>query len=193
MRRSFSQLSLEQRVLLSQMLKRGLGAQEISEQMDCHISTVYREIKRGMISDGSYDPYFAEKIRLSNQYRKIPVLLTEKHLSNEIADFLLNGEGSLQDAINSIREKGYDKVPTIHTLYSSIDKGLIPGVTRETLRRNQTKMFNNGQIHIPKWIRDKISLSDGDELSIKINEDRSILIKKTDEECKIFGKEHDVL
>ena len=185
MGRTYQCLTLEQRKIIADMISSGASAKMISEKIGCHIASVYREIERGKNEDGVYDPYYAESARKEKTLigKPTPLLETEKDLANEIADFLIAGEGSVNDAITVMRSRGYPNVPTKTTLYSSIDKGLIPGVSRETLRQNQTKMFNNGQVHIPKWVRDMLALTDGDELSIKIDKER-IIISKLDDEDK---------
>ncbi|WP_255884286.1 MULTISPECIES: AbrB/MazE/SpoVT family DNA-binding domain-containing protein [unclassified Ruminococcus] len=182
-------MTIEQRKIIANMLCEGASARMISEQIVCHIASVYREIERGKNENGVYDPYYAEKVRKENKLigKPTPLMLTEKDLAQEIADFLIAGEGSVNDAITVMRNRGHSNVPSKNTLYSSIDKGLIPGVSRETLHRNQTRMYNNGQVHIPKWMRDMLSLADGEELSIKLKNGKIIIEKSVDEGLRLNG------
>ena len=62
------------------------------------------------------------------------------------------------------------------TVYNAIDNGLIPGVTRESLRTSSVTMYSDGQIGIPKWIREKYGFADGDVFGIEVLENQSILL-----------------
>lgn len=181
MPRTYKCLTLEQRIQISDMLSKGKGAKEISKSVGCHIASIYREIDRGRNEDGVYDPYYAEKNRAANKAKgkPEPVLLSNKDLAQRIADFLIAGEGSVADAIVILEAEGYE-MPTKTTIYASIDKGLIPGVTRETLRKNQTTIFNDGQIHIPKWMREDLGWKDGDGLTLETVDGDGILIQRAD-------------
>ncbi len=184
MGRTFQCITIEQRKTIAELLSEGVPVKEISAQIGCHIASIYREIERGKNENGVYDPYYAEKRRKEKKRigKPTPLMITETDLAEEIAEFLIAGEGSVNDAIVVMRERGHKNVPSRNTLYSSIDKGLIPGVTRETLHRNQTRMFSNGLVHIPKWMREKLSLADGDELSIKLADGNIIITKSVDED-----------
>ena len=183
MGRTYKCLTLEQRVQISDLLSKGKGAKEISESIGCHIASIYREIERGRNDEGLYDPYYAEKNRVANKVKgkPEPVLLSNQELAQRIADFLIAGEGSVADAIMVLGAEGYD-MPTKTTIYASIDKGLVPGVTRETLRRNQTAIFSDGHVHIPKWIREDLGWKDGDELILETVDGDSILIQRASKE-----------
>lgn len=63
------------------------------------------------------------------------------------------------------------------TIYSAIDDGLIPGVTRESLNSYVTTMFSDGQIHIAKWVRNALDLNDGDELLFEVVDNKIIFTK----------------
>lgn len=65
----------------------------------------------------------------------------------------------------------------IITIYSAIDDGLIPGVTRESLNSYVTTMFSDGQIHIAKWVRNALDLNDGDELLFEVVDNKIIFTK----------------
>ena len=66
-----------------------------------------------------------------------------------------------------LKEDGYTEVLTKTTIYSAIDRGLIPNVTREILYTRNATVFSDGMIHLPKWVREKLSINDGDNLSIR--------------------------
>ena len=64
------------------------------------------------------------------------------------------------------------------TISNAIDNGLIPNVTRQDLLPDTTTVFNNGQVHIAKWVREALGLHDGDELEFKVVENTLIFSKK---------------
>ena len=63
-------------------------------------------------------------------------------------------------------------MPTKTTIYSAIDRGLIPNVTRESLYTRNATVFSDGMIHLPKWVREKLSINDGDNLLVEVDDDR---------------------
>ena len=50
MERTFNHLTLEQRKQLREMLDAGCKKPEIAQALNTHVSTVYREIKRGSVT-----------------------------------------------------------------------------------------------------------------------------------------------
>ena len=53
--RRFKQLSRADRLKLEALLKAGHGKQEIADQIGVHVSTIYREIKRGTYTHTNSD------------------------------------------------------------------------------------------------------------------------------------------
>lgn len=179
----YNHLSLQDRRQIYKLLCEGASQAEIAEALQVHIATVYREIQRGKRDDDSfYDPEYADEqygLRKQNRPKPTPVLLKNKQMAKEIAFLLQSGRYSVDEAIAVLKEKGYKNVPTKTTVYSSIDRGLIPNVTRETLKSNETTVFGDGQIRIPKWICEQIELKDGEKIMIESNgNDRIILTRK---------------
>lgn len=148
----YNHLSLQDRRQIYKLLCEGASQAEIAEALQVHIATVYREIQRGKRDDDSfYDPEYADEqygLRKQNRPKPTPVLLKNKQMAKEIAFLLQSGRYSVDEAIAVLKEKGYKNVPTKTTVYSSIDRGLIPNVTRETLKSNETTVFGDGQIRI---------------------------------------------
>ena len=80
--------------------------------------------------------------------------------------------------IDRLQEEKWSTAPKARaTIYSAIDGGLIPGVTRESLNSYVTTMFNDGQIHIAKWVRNALDLNDGDELLFEVVDNKIIFTK----------------
>lgn len=181
MAREYNHLSYEQRVQIKEMLDAGVKKVEIAHAIGVHNATIYREIIRGSIN-GVYNPKLAE-----NQYRdhlsdKGPqaICAISPELSEHIAELILKEKLSPAKIIQALQSEGtkWETVPkTKITIYKAIDDGLIPGVTRESLNSYITTMFNDGQIHIAKWVRNALNLNDGDELAFEVVDGKLIFTK----------------
>ena len=72
--RRFKQLSRADRLKLEALLKAGHGKQEIADQIGVHVSTIYREIKRGQYehlntdwtTETRYSPDISEQKKQEN-------------------------------------------------------------------------------------------------------------------------------
>ena len=100
---------------------------------------------------------------------------------NEIAKELLYKKYA--KIINMLQENPkYAVVPkSSATIYNAIDNGLIPGVTRENLNSDITTVFNDGQIHIAKWVRNALKIKDGDKLSFEVVNNKIIFSKANEQ------------
>ena len=181
MGRSFKQLTSKQRIQIKEMLDQGFSKSEIADRMKVHNSTIYREIKRGSIN-GKYDPIYSENLyRLQMSEKGVKSnFTTNPELGKYVADLILKKKLSVLQVIETL-EKGrkFESFPTTSTtIYSAIDNGLIPGVTRENLRSDTTTVFSDGNIHIAKWIRELLNLKDGDELRVTVIGNKIVFSKK---------------
>ena len=144
-----------------------------------HNATIYREIDRGSIN-GIYDPGHAEE-----QYRghlsekgRPAICSISPELAQHIARLILEEKLSPARIIDRLQEEKWSTAPKARaTIYSAIDDGLIPGVTRESLNSYVTTMFSDGQIHIAKWVRNALDLNDGDELLFEVVDNKIIFTK----------------
>lgn len=181
MGQAYMQLTYDQRVRIKKMLDMQKSKREIAESIGVHISTVYREIDRGML-DGSYDPRTAENAYRAQLAEKGPTALLEKNqeLAEYIAELILNQKFSLERVVNAVKkEPQFSKIQlTRQTVYNSIVTGKIPGVTKDSLRTEASTIFSNGQICIPKWVLEKLQLKDGDILDLRVTENGEIVYKK---------------
>lgn len=180
MSRTFTQLSYEQRLEIKKLLDSKMSARAISDKIGVHHSTVSREIKKGMV-DGSYNPEYAEEQAQLTRADKgrVPILEAEPELAAHIADMILSEHLSPEKIANIIKEdKRFDNV-SINTIYNAIDAGLIPGVTRDSLRSTSSTIFSGGQLVIPKWVMEQLNLKDGDILQFEITDNNEIIYKKS--------------
>ena len=171
-------LSIKKRILLKEYLEQDIPKQNIAKLLGVSHSTIYREIKKGTLN-GEYSPYFSQgKYEDSLKNRGSVALLSKNHeLATLIANYILKDNLSPKRILDKIKELGYNEPTSIRTIYSAIDNGLIPNVTRENLKSDTTSLFSKGLIQIPKWVRTELNIEDGDMVQIKI-ENGKIIIEK---------------
>ena len=141
--RRFKQLSRADRLKLEALLKAGHGKQEIADQIGVHVSTIYREIKRGtythtnsdLTEEERYSPDIAEDRYQQNLRDKGPDLKIGKdHRLAEYIETKIAEDGYSPGAVlGEIKAKGLEFETEISkpTLYSYIDKAII------NLKRNK--------------------------------------------------------
>ena len=143
--RRFKQLSRADRLKLEALLKAGHGKQEIADQIGVHVSTIYREIKRGtythtnsdLTEEERYSPDIAEDKYQQNLRDKGPDLKIGKdHRLAEYIETKIAEDGYSPGAVlGEIKAKGLEFETEISkpTLYSYIDKGIFLTITNKEL------------------------------------------------------------
>lgn len=153
MGRTYNHLTTEQRMKIKELLDNGFKKAEIARALNVHNATVYREIERGS-ENGVYNPDYSEERYRQQLFRKgtQPLLSMNPDLAEYIAKLVLADKLSPAQIIYKLnKKKEFGTIPkSRNTIYSAIDNGLIPGVTRENLNSDITTVFNNGTIHISK-------------------------------------------
>ena len=184
MGKTFHHLKFTQRKKIKEMLDMGIKKTEIAHSLGVHTATIYREIERGPV-DGRYDPDYAENIykRQLSEKGMQPLCIISPELAEYIAKLILDEGRSPAKIINMLQENPkYAVVPkSSATIYNAIDNGLIPGVTRENLNSDITTVFNDGQIHIAKWVRNALKIKDGDKLSFEVVNNKIIFSKANEQ------------
>lgn len=179
MRKTFSQLSYEQRLDIKNSLDAGMSKRAIADRIGVHRSTIYNEIDRGTI-DGTYNPEYAEERykHMCSGKGRVPILESEPELAQYISEMILTEHLSPEKIANIIKSEKRCKSISVNTIYRAIDTGLIPCVTREDLRSTSSMIFSGGQIVIPKWAMEQLDLHDGDTLHFEILDEQKIIYKK---------------
>ena len=182
MRDTFKHLSHEQRVKIKELLDAGMKRNAIANLLGVNNSTIYREIKRGSL-EGHYSPDYAEeqyRHQLAGKGRQ-PICSLSQELAEYIAELILNEKLSPAKIVDRLqKEERWTTIPKSgSTIYSAIDCGLIPGVNRESLLSYTTSVFNDGDIHIPKWARTVLCINDGDKLLFEIADGKLIFSKES--------------
>ncbi len=176
-------LTYESRTKIKELHDKGLSIQQIADEIGVCRQTIYNELKRGSDSFGSYDPKHAEELFQERQQTKgrQRLLTINSELAQYIADLILKEHYSPKQIIKSLKEdhpSNAVELKSVNTIYAAIDKGLIPGVTRASLHSCETKMFSDGMICIPKWMREQLQLQDGDSFHLEIIDSGMITLTK---------------
>lgn len=183
MARSYTHLTYEQRLEIKRLSEANHSKKKIAELLGVNVATVYREIDRGTLG-GTYDPNYAERQYRANLQGKGKSSLLDENpeLAEYIADLILHKKYSPEKIVTLLKaEKRFSKIPlSKQTIYYNIDNGKIPGVTRASLRKDTSRIFNNGQIIIPQWVLKELNLKDGDTLRFEILEDGKVLYSKAE-------------
>ena len=180
--RKFRHMTYEQRQQLKQMLDSGASKITIAKALGISRSSVYNELERGSIN-GGYDPEYAECIHQANRSKKTrrqPMLADNPELVRRIAAMILGEHLSPERIIERIKQEGIatGEYPlSRNTIYSAIDKGLIPGVTRDSLNTD-TMRTHDGSLHFPLWFQDKLGIQDGDIFRFEANDAGQIILTK---------------
>lgn len=184
-------LTNEKRKKIKIMLEYGASIQSIAKEIGTCRQTVYNELRRGKNENGIYDPQYAERVYQTQQGNKgrTAILASNQELALHISRLILLHHYSPERIINILKDDPCItlNIPlSVNTIYSAIDNGLIPGVTRDSLRTNETKMFSNGMVCIPKWIREEFDFRDGNIFSVEVQEDGTILLHKNNDNTVKF-------
>lgn len=144
-RRKYKHLNERDRYRLEGYLESGLNPKEIAHKLNCHISTVYREIKRGEVKRISselieYKAYRANTAHADYEEKvtnRAHPLKIEKYndLANYIQKKISKHRYSPDVIIGELRRERRNFEGTIctKTLYNYIDKEVFEGITNYTL------------------------------------------------------------
>ena len=149
--RTFKQLTFNDRLRIEVLLKAKHKPKEIAAILHVHISTVYREIKRGrfealnsdLTTEEGYSPDIAQEKKNANLAAKGADIKigNEQKFADRIEEIIINDGYSPAAALAKIKEEGYNFTICVTTLYSYIDKGVFLNLTNKQLpvKRNEKK------------------------------------------------------
>ncbi|NCC42922.1 MAG: IS30 family transposase [Clostridia bacterium] len=158
--RKFKQLKRADRLRLETLLKAGHGKKEIAELLGVHISTIYREVKRGtfvalnpdLTTEIRYSPDIAhEKYKENLKAKGADIKIgNDMELANYIEDKIVNEDLSPAAVLGQIKVKGIKFKTTIcvTTLYSYIDKNVFLRLTNKNLpvKKNKKRKYNKVKV-----------------------------------------------
>lgn len=163
--RRFKQLTRADRLKIEALDKAKHTPKEIAEQMGVHISTIYRELKRGryihtnsdLTEEERYSPDIAHEKYKENLKAKGPALKigNDRKLAEYIEDKILNDDYSPEAVLGEIKRKGLEFETTITktTLYSYIDKGIFISLTNKALPVKGRRTKKNKKVNRKKQAR----------------------------------------
>lgn len=172
--------TFEERKKLQELLQKSYKVTEIAQMMGKSRATIYNELNRNSENKDMYDATTAQKLHISR-------------ISNRGVELKIKNNTDVLYYISAKILEEHKSVPTIalelqatnlphlsaNTIYSYIDRGIIPSVSRTELKSNTTTMFSDGSIRIPNWVREKYGFSDGDMFEFLPDEETIILKKIT--------------
>lgn len=147
----YCHLTWRERLRIETRLKDGWKPQRIADEIGRHVSTIYREIKRGrgiqrttdLIDYECYIPDMAQNKYEANFPNKGPgwKIARDPKLSIYLGKVLKDGFRSPEAALGEIAAKGieFDSKISPRTLYRYVDMGLIPGVSNMDLPHKRNK------------------------------------------------------
>lgn len=180
----FKRITFEERLQIEVLLEQGLSMRAIGRSINRSSGAVCCEIKLGS-RDGVYDPRYAQECAQARQRAKgrEPVL-ADSALAEYVAKLILEEKLTTLQIVKrlAVERHLFGVVPSsVNSIYRAIDMGLIPGVTRENLRNDRVKMFSNGTICVPTWIREELGLNDGDSFRVAVLPGGCITLTKVQE------------
>lgn len=178
-------MTYENRLRIKELLDMGLSVPDIAREIGVHHETIYQELKR--CEPGQYDPESAQtdagaKSKRQNNFPSDGQMFENRALAKCVADLILEDGLNVQQVIRWLQEERPERFQRLpksrNTVFAAIDHGLIPGVTRDTLKTKTVRLFSSDLIHIPRWVIRQLNLHDGDEFCIEVNIESIILKKK---------------
>lgn len=137
------QLTFNDRLKLEALTKAKIPKKEIAKILGCHLSTVYRELKRGTFIartteeeyEVRYSPDIAQAHKNEVLAAKGPDLKIghEMEFARRIEEIIINDKYSPAAALAKIKKEGIEFTVCVTTLYSYIDKGVFLNLTNKQL------------------------------------------------------------
>ena len=141
--RTFKHFTYNDRLRLEVLLKAKHKPKEIAEILHFHVSTIYREIKRGsfealnsdLTKEIRYSPDIAQEYMegvLSAKGADLKIGKEQK-FADRIEEIMINDGYSPAAALAKVKAEGFDFSVCVTTLYSYIDKGVFLNLTMKNL------------------------------------------------------------
>lgn len=160
----FKQLTLEQRYVISALLKRNVGAKEIAKEIGVSVSTVYREIRRNKNSRGGYSPKLAHEMAMERRERIVRNSALKPDVLKNALKLLVEEQWSPRQISGHMRLRG-ERI-SHERIYQEIraDKtGVLASNTRHGMKHRKRTVVGGGVKNIPnrKSIHERPPEADG--------------------------------
>lgn len=157
---TYTQMTYYQRAKLKELLDEGLSKECIAEKLKVSRGTVFNELKRGSV-DGIYDPEYADEKAWEKRMEGGNKTILEKDqcLARYISYLIKRKNLSPEQVVEHLKTGDHDYVKypkTAKTIYTAIDKGLIPNVTRQDMKTvvaTGIVTMKENSISLPECIR----------------------------------------
>lgn len=145
--REYKELTNDDRYVIYKLLNKQIDKRKIADIIGCHISTIYREIKRGLVEQLTtqyeviikYDPYTANERSKRNKSKRganLKLILGCEYLEF-IKNKIINDKFSPRAIVMYLKNKTnaitFDKTLCDKSIYRYIKLGLIDGVNKTKL------------------------------------------------------------
>ena len=162
-RKHYKHLTFTKRLQLEALLKIKTPKKDIAKILDVHISTIYREVKRGRyehlngatwMTKERYSPDIAdEKYRENLAAKGVPIKLgNDYELAAYIEKRICDDKLSPSAVLGEIRHKGLNFKTTlsVNTLYSYIEKGVFYRLSLQNLLRKSVKKRTKREVKVSR-------------------------------------------
>lgn len=174
-------LSAKSRIDISEVLQKELEAAKTYLGR----GTVFNELKRGSV-DGIYDPEYADEKAWEKRMEGGNKTILEKDqcLARYISYLIKRKNLSPEQVVEHLKTGDHDYVKypkTAKTIYTAIDKGLIPNVTRQDMKTvvaTGIVTMKENSISLPECIRRCAGLRNGNSFKIQCKKNGEIILKK---------------
>lgn len=181
----YSQMTYYQRAKLKELLDAGLSKECIAEKLKVSRGTVFNELKRGSV-EGVYDPEYADEKAWEKRMEGGNKTILEKDqcLARYISYLIKRKNLSPEQVVEHLKTGDHDYVKypkTAKTIYTAIDKGLIPNVTRQDMKTvvaTGIVTMKENSISLPECIRRCAGLRNGNSFKIQCKKNGEIILKK---------------
>ena len=170
-------LTYENRERIKSLLNAGLSVPGIAQDIGVCPDTVYKEIARCGVS-GQYDPAEAQAMadaarkRQNNLPKKGALFAEDTELARLVSELIRNEGMNVQQVVEWLQNESPERFARLpksrNTIFAAIDSGLIPGVTRDTLKTRTVRLYCEDLLHLPQWVIRELDLHTGDEFSIEV-------------------------
>lgn len=168
-------ITYNDRKIIEKCLQEGKSSNEIALIVGCTRATVYNEIHRGevLIDDNGTTKTVYSADEGQKRYEEAKRRPRENSkIYRENAEQI---EAMLKEG-RTVKEISENLPVEPRTIYNYINNGKIPGIDKEQRGKTEITMFNNGTVTIPKWLRSKMKLSDGQRFHIEWKENEIKLL-----------------
>lgn len=154
----YSQLTSAQRYVISALRKQKVSPKAIANEINCSVSTVYRELKRNACKDGHYSPQKAHEMAMERCERIVSNSRLKPGVMKRALSLLCEEQWSPRQISGALAREG---IKISHErIYQEIraDKsGMLASHTRHGMKHR--KLYGSGQASV-KNIPNRISIHD---------------------------------